>query len=107
MKRMAKEHIIYLVIFGKPGSVLAMVSTLQCTSLWVWCTQTASKTWLDMQTPGLFQVPRQSPTLEDNSCSCMYFVHIRAQGSDEDRVWEKKKVEVDYIIWQTHAIYLA
>lgn len=34
----------HLVIFGKPGSVLAMVSTVQCTCWWVRSTQTASNT---------------------------------------------------------------
>lgn len=34
----------HLVIFEKPGSVLARVSTVHCTCWWVRSTQTASKT---------------------------------------------------------------
>lgn len=34
----------HLVIFGKPGFVLAKVSTVQCTCWWVRSTQTASRT---------------------------------------------------------------
>lgn len=42
--RTTEAHFAYLVIFGKPGSVLAKVSTVQCTCWWVRSTQTASKT---------------------------------------------------------------
>lgn len=97
--RMAEAHFVYLVIFGKPGSVLAKVSTLQCTCWWVRSTQTASKTWLDAQTPRLSSAMRQILNLEDDSSRFVCSVHIRP-GSWIKMVSLQAKGEVDYVIWQ-------
>ncbi len=95
----------YLVIFGKPGFVLAKVSTVQCTCWWVRSTQIVSKIWLNAQAPGPSSAMRQILNWEDDSCRFICSVHIRV-GSWMKMVSLRRKGEVDYVTWQGEAEWI-